>query len=992
MTGFVYALLTLLPWALVLLAWRHRGRLAGMDVERLWWLLLLVGLMCRLPVLGHAGFASDTGTYMAWALKLSDPQAPLRLYEPGYFADYPPVFMYALALAGTLARAWDWVGQPGFLVLIKLPSLLADLCMASVLRRMLRDRWGAERAMLAAGLIWLNPAMLFDGALWGQTESLLALLAVLIWRSVSQGRPVQAAAWLATAVALKPQGALYAGVLGLAWLVAATPRVLLRQALAGLAVFAIWWLPFAWRLPADAVLSLYRNTAANYDFLAVNACNLWTLLGFNWRADAGWGVPLQPLALGVTTTLLVWLGLRLGWCWRHTADARARADQTAWALVAATVIFFLLAPRMHERYLLPLVPLTLLLGSASLALRSHAVWTLLGLANVALVYHGFIDAPGSVPADGGAMRGVSALLLAASVWTLLHARTRLLVAEVATTPEPEPESEARIGRRLTHPAWAMIAGLTVLAGLLGAWRVGTSQYPQTGLQVQGHMTQLMGCQRPVQWHEWVLFTGAGEGEVEVADPDGKTLFRSGKLSGWYATHRLRLAGVPPAQAYRLTLRGVDWRLNEWLMRDASGRELPCQVSGWARLQDEGDAARVALRPESLSLPMFDEVYHARTGHELLHGRPVYETTHPPLGKWLIGQGISAAGMTPFGWRITGVMAGALTVGLLAWGGWWLTGSLTGLTLAGVLGLTEFSRWVLSRYATLDVLAGAAILLVLLAMAHAARRPMPWRLSWPLASAGIALGGGIATKWSVLYLGMGLALTFIVSLAWGWARTRPWQEAARDVLATGLCLGVLPVIVYLLSYQPFLAALPTAPDLLSWAGLQAVWQAQGDMFRYHSELTATHPFASAAWTWPLNLHPLWVYQGDEADGDMRRIVLLGSPVLWWGGLLALCWLIRDVWRRPAAVSLALLGAFLACYLPWLAVHRATFIYHYYPNALLLVWILVWGWGRAGRSGVMAWGVMTLAVIAFAAFLPVLSAWPVSPGWSQALRWLPGWWML
>ncbi len=32
---------------------------------------------------------------------------------------------------------------------------------------------------------------------------------------------------------------------------------------------------------------------------------------------------------------------------------------------------------------------------------------------------------------------------------------------------------------------------------------------------------------------------------------------------------------------------------------------------------------------------FDEIYHARTAYEHLHGIAPYETTHPPLGKLIM---------------------------------------------------------------------------------------------------------------------------------------------------------------------------------------------------------------------------------------------------------------------------------------------------------------------------------------------------------------------
>lgn len=56
--------------------------------------------------------------------------------------------------------------------------------------------------------------------------------------------------------------------------------------------------------------------------------------------------------------------------------------------------------------------------------------------------------------------------------------------------------------------------------------------------------------------------------------------------------------------------------------------------------------------------IFDEIYHGRTAYEFLHGLPIYENTHPPLGKTLISVGIAVFGMNPFGWRFMCVVSEA----------------------------------------------------------------------------------------------------------------------------------------------------------------------------------------------------------------------------------------------------------------------------------------------------------------------------------------------
>ena len=82
--------------------------------------------------------------------------------------------------------------------------------------------------------------------------------------------------------------------------------------------------------------------------------------------------------------------------------------------------------------------------------------------------------------------------------------------------------------------------------------------------------------------------------------------------------------------------------------------------------------------------------------------PVYETTHPPLGKDLIMVGIALFGMTAFGWRFAGTLFGVLLVPLA----WCFVRRLTrkpwAAVTAGVLLALDFMRFSQSRLATIDV--------------------------------------------------------------------------------------------------------------------------------------------------------------------------------------------------------------------------------------------------------------------------------------------------
>lgn len=69
-------------------------------------------------------------------------------------------------------------------------------------------------------------------------------------------------------------------------------------------------------------------------------------------------------------------------------------------------------------------------------------------------------------------------------------------------------------------------------------------------------------------------------------------------------------------------------------------------------------------PEEISYlnsTYFDEIYFARTAYEHQHNLPIYEWTHPPLGKLLMAIPMLFMGMTTFAYRLMGNIAGILMI-------------------------------------------------------------------------------------------------------------------------------------------------------------------------------------------------------------------------------------------------------------------------------------------------------------------------------------------
>ena len=151
----------------------------------------------------------------------------------------------------------------------------------------------------------------------------------------------------------------------------------------------------------------------------------------------------------------------------------------------------------------------------------------------------------------------------------------------------------------------------------------------------------------------------------------------------------------------MSLTDNDASLIELVFLDANGNiTRPLNADAYPTLFDESD-----LYPERYSFRnsmYFDEIYHARTAYEFLHGLPTYENTHPPLGKIFIALGVAIFGMNPFGWRIMGTLFGIAMLPFIYLLGKKMTRNTPAAALACFLFAFDFMHFTQTRIATIDV--------------------------------------------------------------------------------------------------------------------------------------------------------------------------------------------------------------------------------------------------------------------------------------------------
>jgi len=351
-------------------------RAAARQGSLIWALpaLLLLGLIVRLFFINNEGFKTDISTYDAWAIALAR-HGFGSFYSTIGFADYPPGYFYILAAIGHIWQAFFAAHDAGYAALrdlVKLPAILADLGVGALLYAIVRRFAGTSYGLAASALYLLNPAIIYISALWGQVDSVaggLALLAIYcLLRSEDPSTPLRAGstmrnastgwivgAWLAFAYSLliKPQAAVLLPLMvAFAFVNPEQRRERLKATGIGIVAALVFALlitePFHPGNPAAAMawlLNLYAYGSNVYPFNSVNAFNLWALRGTLWVPDSQPIVMLPQYVWGILLVLAA-LGLVV---WRYLQERTSQALLESCAI--ATLAFFALATRMHERYL-----------------------------------------------------------------------------------------------------------------------------------------------------------------------------------------------------------------------------------------------------------------------------------------------------------------------------------------------------------------------------------------------------------------------------------------------------------------------------------------------------------------------------------------------------------------------------------------------------------------------------------------------------------------
>ena len=377
--------------------------------------------------------------------------------------------------------------------------------------------------------------------------------------------------------------------------------------------------------------------------------------------------------------------------------------------------------------------------------------------------------------------------------------------------------------------------------------------------------------------------------------------------------------------------------------------------------------------------VFDEVYYvdgARDylagGVEVTNGAAEF-VVHPPLGKWLIALGIAIFGDTSTGWRVAAALIGTLSIALIYLVARRLFGSEYLALIAAGLMTIDGLHLVMSRTALLDIFLMFFLLASFLALLYEKH----------LATA-IFLGLALATKWSAVYfiIAIGIYLVF----------------TNRKKLL--IYLPTIPIL-YLISWTGWFLSDQGWSRNHSSNSIISFIHYHREILNFHTGLKTDHSYEASPWNWLILGRPTsFFYESPKscgAENCSQEILAMGTPVIWWFGLVALAITFGYfISRREKVAGLILLGV-LANYLPWLLFPERTTFYFYaisfFPFLVLAIIYAIKLYLEDEKKRIKRTANVNVALgltaLIFAYFAPIYLAIVLTYDDWFARMWLPSW---
>lgn len=964
------------------------------------------------------GFSTDITCFKAWSQMVYE-NGFSNFYLSDALTDYPPGYMYVLYIIGFIKHIFHLPYDSfAFTFLIKLPAIICDILTGFLIFKTLAKR-EKSYTLSCAALYLLNPAVIINSSAWGQVDSVYTVFVILFIYFLYENKFMLSCIFFTVGFLFKPQIIIFAPVIICFFLYKLVIKkeikhILTQTAKSALICILLFFaaiLPYCKNFNFIPVLSQYVSTISSYPYACVNAYNFFMLTGGNW-ADIN--TPFMFLTYSTWSWIFIILSTLATIYIFFRSDSKNIYFQLGAFIITAVYTF---AAKMHERYAFPAMALLLLsfmYTKNKKFLTAYILMSITSFLSVSYILYADIAQGTTAAPECAATYIISAANIAIFVYIcfiLLKPHTYFTIKKPCFSLQKNETFEKN-----TRIDYIIMAIVTLIYSVLAFVNLGDTRAAQThafipmGTYVNFEFDEEI---TDIKWYNGYLedrqvgIYSSGS-EIDLFDTDSVFAWHERALS---ETKQIEMYFYSDTDIIEISFMSYGKTVNP---KNISCSDENVEI---LNLCDESH-----LVPDVISFKnstYFDEVYHARTAYEYIHSLTPYENTHPPLGKLLISFGILIFGMTPFGWRFSGTFCGIIMLPLMYIFAKRMFKSRKIAIISLLCIALDFMHFTQTRIATIDVFVTLFIILMYYFMYKYTQMsfysaPLSQTLV-PLGLSGLFFALAVSSKWTGLYGGIGLCIIFFATifkriyeyLKITSSKTSSFEDRQKvaslkkNTLITLLfCIGVfviLPILVYGASYIPYLKA----PNM---SGIKSIIENQKSMFDYHSTLDATHPYSSFWYQWPFITRPVWYYTNNLSGTVRQSIAALGNPIIWWFGGCAMIYVCSRCFVKTHnsnysytnSNALFITVAFASQYVPWIGVTRCVFLYHYFPSVPFLILAICFCFSayasrceKKSNCRYITIAYISLCLILFLLFYPVLSGTGVNEIYLKSLRWFPTW---
>lgn len=339
------------------------------------WLVLLLALFFRFSI-SFLVWHGDVNNHIDWGIRFWE-YGPAKFYSANVWSflwpNQPPGTMYLFA--GTrklfeLLFSVFWflnLKIPAFPsnimffletnlypALLKLPSILADLGIAYLIYRFLKDIKKENLGILGTTIFLLNPVIWYNSSVWGQTDAVVNFFALLAFFLLLKRKLLLATVSLVLSFYIKASLLIFIPIF---LIVAVRQKYKIVEVVKAvsipLVIIGILTLPFSGENPFGWLWDIYAKKVftEQLQIITANAFNIWAFV-------AGIHAKPQTLLLG-PLSYKAWGSILFGASLAPTLYLvwkKQDLKNVFWSLSAISFSSFMLLTNMHERYLYPFFP------------------------------------------------------------------------------------------------------------------------------------------------------------------------------------------------------------------------------------------------------------------------------------------------------------------------------------------------------------------------------------------------------------------------------------------------------------------------------------------------------------------------------------------------------------------------------------------------------------------------------------------------------------